>query len=152
VGVGGVLAVSLLCKVDCGYIVAAFDQSEDFCAAFLGVGVVVAGEVDFTMFQVGGPDLLPGKHFDGFASGGADAACPADFDDANGVSTNFDSMPLYDAMIAIAEKRMDKAELAAVIRRLATGEFPEALAPGLRGITTFHSLKIKELFPYRHGG
>ena len=36
----------------------------------------------------------------------------------NGVApTNFDSDELYDAMIAIAEKRMDKAGLAAVFRK-----------------------------------
>ena len=40
------------------------------------------------------------------------------FLEINGVSTDFDSMPLYEAMIAIAEKRMDKAELAALLRKL----------------------------------
>jgi death-on-curing protein len=32
--------------------------------------------------------------------------------------TDFDSMPLYKAMIAIAEKRMDKAQLAQLLREL----------------------------------
>jgi len=41
------------------------------------------------------------------------------FMDSNGVSTDFDSMPLYEAMIAIAEKQMDKGELAALLRKLA---------------------------------
>ena len=36
----------------------------------------------------------------------------------NGVDTNFDSELLYLAMIAIAEKRMDKAELAQLLRKL----------------------------------
>jgi len=40
------------------------------------------------------------------------------FLEANGISTDFDSMPLYEAMIAIAEKRMNKAHLAALLRTL----------------------------------
>ena len=37
---------------------------------------------------------------------------------ANGVDTaSYDGLKLYDAMIAIAEKRLDKAGLAAVLRR-----------------------------------
>ena len=42
----------------------------------------------------------------------------------NGISTDFDSTPLYEAMIAIAERRMDKIELAALLRVLATGNLP----------------------------
>jgi hypothetical protein len=38
--------------------------------------------------------------------------------DCNGVSTEFDSMPLCEAMTAIAEKRMEKADLATVLRAL----------------------------------
>ncbi|MEI9999010.1 MAG: hypothetical protein WDO13_07490 [Verrucomicrobiota bacterium] len=41
------------------------------------------------------------------------------FLERNGVSTDFDSMPLYEAMIAIAERRMDKSQLAELLRRLA---------------------------------
>jgi prophage maintenance system killer protein len=36
----------------------------------------------------------------------------------NGVSTDFGSEPLYDAMIASAERRMDKVQLAGVFRTL----------------------------------
>jgi death-on-curing protein len=36
----------------------------------------------------------------------------------NGVSTEVDSMPLYQAMIDIAERRMDKAQLAHLLRTL----------------------------------
>ena len=36
----------------------------------------------------------------------------------NGVSTDFDSMPLHQAMIAVAEKQVDKVELATIFRRL----------------------------------
>jgi len=36
----------------------------------------------------------------------------------NGVSTDFESLPLYDAMIAVAEKRMDKTQLAQLLRRI----------------------------------
>ena len=36
----------------------------------------------------------------------------------NGVCTDFNSMPLHEAMIAIAERRMDKPELAALLRCL----------------------------------
>ena len=43
------------------------------------------------------------------------------FLECNGVSTNFDSMRLYEAMISIAERRMDKPELAALLRNLAIG-------------------------------
>lgn len=39
----------------------------------------------------------------------------------NGVSTDFDSMLLHEVMMAIAERRMDKPELAALLRTLATG-------------------------------
>ncbi len=39
----------------------------------------------------------------------------------NGVSTDFDSMPLYEAIIAIAEHRMEKPELAALLCNLAKG-------------------------------
>jgi death-on-curing protein len=42
------------------------------------------------------------------------------FLELNSVSTDFDSMPLYDAMIAIAEKRMDKLQLAELFRKLCT--------------------------------
>lgn len=42
------------------------------------------------------------------------------FMDCNGVSTDFDSMPLYEAMTAIAEKRMDKVKLVALLRQLAS--------------------------------
>ena len=42
----------------------------------------------------------------------------------NGVSTDFDSMRLHPAIIAIAERRMDKPELAALLRTLATGNPP----------------------------
>ena len=38
---------------------------------------------------------------------------------SNGVLIDFDSTPLYEPMIAIAEKRMSKAELASLIRQLA---------------------------------
>ena len=41
------------------------------------------------------------------------------FLEANGISTDFDSMPLNEAMIAIAEKRMNKTSLAALLRTLA---------------------------------
>lgn len=37
----------------------------------------------------------------------------------NGINTEFDSMPLYEAMIAIAEKRSSRLELASLLRRLA---------------------------------
>lgn len=40
------------------------------------------------------------------------------FLDLNGVSVDFNSEPLYEAMLAIAEKRMDKAELSGVLRKL----------------------------------
>jgi len=40
------------------------------------------------------------------------------FLEGNGISTDADSMPLYDAMIAIAEKRMSKVELAGLLRRM----------------------------------
>ena len=40
------------------------------------------------------------------------------FLELNGVSTDFDSFPLYDAMIAIAEKRLDKSRLAQLLRDL----------------------------------
>ena len=40
------------------------------------------------------------------------------FLELNGVDTNFDSHQLYLAMIAIAEKRMDKAGLAQLLRKL----------------------------------
>jgi prophage maintenance system killer protein len=40
------------------------------------------------------------------------------FLELNVVSTNFDSMPLYEAMIAVAKKRMDKPQLAQLLREL----------------------------------
>jgi death-on-curing protein len=40
------------------------------------------------------------------------------FLELNAVLTNFDSMPLYEAMIAVAEKRMDKPQLAQLLREL----------------------------------
>jgi prophage maintenance system killer protein len=40
------------------------------------------------------------------------------FLNSNGVSTSADSMPIYDVMIAIAERRAGKPELAEVLRRL----------------------------------
>lgn len=40
------------------------------------------------------------------------------FIEGNGVSTDADSMPIYDAMIAVAGKRMGKAEVAALLRKL----------------------------------
>ena len=40
------------------------------------------------------------------------------FLEGNGIPTDADSMPIYDAMIGIAQKRMGKAELAALLRRL----------------------------------
>jgi death-on-curing protein len=43
------------------------------------------------------------------------------FLELNGVDTSFDSHQLYLAMIAIAEKRMDKASLADLLRELCGG-------------------------------
>lgn len=43
------------------------------------------------------------------------------FLEANGIRTNKDSMPLYNAMISIREKAMSKPELATLMRQL----FPE---------------------------
>ncbi|MBM3857731.1 MAG: type II toxin-antitoxin system death-on-curing family toxin [Verrucomicrobia bacterium] len=40
------------------------------------------------------------------------------FLEINGISTNFDSLRLYDVMIAIAEKRATKETLAQLLRRL----------------------------------
>jgi death-on-curing protein len=40
------------------------------------------------------------------------------FLELNAISTDFDSMPLYEAMIAVAEKRMDKPQLAQLLREL----------------------------------
>lgn len=40
------------------------------------------------------------------------------FLEVNGVDTKFDSKILYDAMIAIAERKMDKIQLAALLREL----------------------------------
>lgn len=40
------------------------------------------------------------------------------FLEVNGISTDFDSMTLYEAMIAEAEKQMGKTELAALLRQL----------------------------------
>lgn len=54
--------------------------------------------------------------FDGNKRTGVAAALL--FLEVNGVSTDFDSMPLYEAMIAVAEKQMDKPELAALLRQL----------------------------------
>jgi len=41
------------------------------------------------------------------------------FLNCNGVSTDFNAMPLYEAMVAIAERRMDKKGLAELLRQLA---------------------------------
>lgn len=54
--------------------------------------------------------------FDGNKRTGVAAALL--FLDVNGVSTNFDSLPLYEAMIAVAEKKMGRAELADQLRVL----------------------------------
>jgi death-on-curing protein len=40
------------------------------------------------------------------------------FLELNAISTDFDSVPLYEAMIAVAEKRMDKPQLAQLLREL----------------------------------
>ena len=40
------------------------------------------------------------------------------FLEGNGVSTDVDSMPLYEAMIAVAEKRLSRTGLAGVFRLL----------------------------------
>ena len=40
------------------------------------------------------------------------------FLEGNGISTDADSMPVYDAMIAIAKKEIGKPELAALLRKL----------------------------------
>jgi len=40
------------------------------------------------------------------------------FLELNGVSSDFDSLPLYGAMIAVAKKEIGKAELAAKLRKL----------------------------------
>ena len=40
------------------------------------------------------------------------------FLECNGISTDFDSLPLYEAIIAVAEKRMEKPELADMFRHL----------------------------------
>lgn len=52
------------------------------------------------------------------------AAAALVFLQCNGIPTDFDSMPLYEAMIAIAERRMEKPDLAALLRSLATGMQP----------------------------
>lgn len=54
--------------------------------------------------------------FDGNKRTGVAAALL--FLEVNDVSTDFDSMPLYDAMISVAEKRIEKGQLAALLRQL----------------------------------
>ena len=54
--------------------------------------------------------------FDGNKRTGAAAALL--FLDVNGVSTDVDSAPLHEAMLAGAEKKMTKVELADMLRRL----------------------------------
>ena len=44
-------------------------------------------------------------------------AAALSFLDLNGINTVFDAIALYNAMIAIAERRMDKTELASSLRR-----------------------------------
>jgi len=46
------------------------------------------------------------------------------FLEGNGVATDAGFKPLYDAMIAIAEKRMNKADLAMLLRKLFKSEPP----------------------------
>ena len=40
------------------------------------------------------------------------------FLEGNGIPTDADSMPIYEAMIAIASKRISKSDLAALLRQL----------------------------------
>ncbi len=54
--------------------------------------------------------------FDGNKRTGVAAALL--FLEVNGISTDFDSLPLYEAMIAVAEKRMGRSDLAALLRGL----------------------------------
>jgi death-on-curing protein len=54
--------------------------------------------------------------FDGNKRTGVAAALL--FLDLNKVSIKFDSIPLYEAMIAVAEKRMDQRQLATLFRKL----------------------------------
>jgi death on curing protein len=54
--------------------------------------------------------------FDGNKRTGVAAALA--FLGLNGVSTDFDSASIYDAMIAIAERRMEKSQLAQLLREL----------------------------------
>ncbi len=54
--------------------------------------------------------------FDGNKRAGVASALT--FLELNGVSTDFDSLPIYQAMIDIAERRMDKAQLAQLLRTL----------------------------------
>ena len=51
-----------------------------------------------------------------------DVAAALAFLELNGVSSDFDSLPLYEAMIAVAKKEMDKAELAVKLRKLCTSD------------------------------
>lgn len=57
--------------------------------------------------------------FDGNKRTGAAVALL--FLEINGISTDFDSMPLHEAMVAVAERRMDRTQLAAVLRELVQG-------------------------------
>ncbi len=41
------------------------------------------------------------------------------FLEGNGVSTDFDGMPIYQAMIDVVEKRVDKLQIASLLRQLA---------------------------------
>ncbi|HLB33963.1 MAG TPA: type II toxin-antitoxin system death-on-curing family toxin [Chthoniobacterales bacterium] len=54
--------------------------------------------------------------FDGNKRTGVAAALL--FLELNGISMDFDSLPLYEAMIAIANKRMGKMDLAMLLRQL----------------------------------
>ena len=51
----------------------------------------------------------------------AAAGAALTFLEGNGISTDADSMPVYDAMIAVAKKEIGKPELATLLRKL----FPE---------------------------
>jgi death-on-curing protein len=44
------------------------------------------------------------------------------FLELNNVSTDFDALLLYDAMVAIAERRMDKVQLAQLLRELCSSD------------------------------
>lgn len=54
--------------------------------------------------------------FDGNKRAGIAAALL--FLEVNGITTDFDSLPLYEIMIAIAEKRAQKEDLAGLLRQL----------------------------------